>query len=54
MIVIYALLYGDFKDSNNEVEDDDNKILQCALDEIKTLNAKYHNQANDIFYFRCT
>ncbi|ERI94105.1 glycosyltransferase family 36 [Clostridiales bacterium oral taxon 876 str. F0540] len=46
----YALL-GDFKDSNSEHEENDNKIIEAALSDIKALNEKYSKDKEDTFFF---
>lgn len=48
---IYFALLGDFKDSDYEVNDEDDKIVQAALNLIKQLNEKYCCGENNIFYF---
>jgi len=48
---LYFALLGDFKDSIREHEEDDNKIIKAALDDIKALNEKYSTNGDDIFYF---
>ncbi|WP_125154038.1 GH36-type glycosyl hydrolase domain-containing protein [Clostridium rectalis] len=47
--IFYAIL-GDFKDSKHEKEENDEKILSCALKNIKKLNEKYAKE-QEIFYF---
>ncbi|MDF2882101.1 MAG: NdvB [Clostridiaceae bacterium] len=48
---IYFALLGDFKDSRNEEESEDDKIVQEALGLIKLLNEKYSCGEKNIFYF---
>ncbi|OFI07442.1 N,N'-diacetylchitobiose phosphorylase [Clostridium acetireducens DSM 10703] len=48
---IYYGILGDFKDSNTKELENDNKIINTALNEIKKLNKKYSNDKEDIFYF---
>ncbi|MBC8062787.1 MAG: cyclic beta 1-2 glucan synthetase [Clostridiaceae bacterium] len=48
----FALL-GDFKDSSLEHEENDDKIIEVALEDIENLNEKYkkNKEDADIFYF---
>lgn len=48
---IYYALLGDFKDSDNEKEAEDTKIIQAALRDVKELNRKYSKDDKEIFYF---
>ena len=48
---LYFALLGDFKDSVREHEDDDEKIVNAALNDINILNQKYKGDGEDIFYF---
>lgn len=48
---LYFALLGDFKDSNNEHEDEDKRIIEAALREIKNLNERYCKDKEEIFYF---
>ncbi|MDP4145840.1 MAG: glucoamylase family protein [Bacillota bacterium] len=48
---LYFALLGDFKDSRNEKEQDDNEINQTALNAVKELNEKYSQDGEEIFYF---
>ncbi len=50
---LYFAILGDFKDSNFEHEENDEEIINVALEEIESLNAKYkkENSKEDIFYF---
>jgi cyclic beta-1,2-glucan synthetase len=48
---LYFALLGDFKDSITEHEEDDNKIVETALKDIKALNDKYSKSGEEIFYF---
>lgn len=47
---LYFALVGDFKDSKNEKDEDDDEIVRFALDGIKKLNKKY-SDTNDIFFY---
>lgn len=48
---LYFALLGDFKDSNREHEENDDKIIKAALEDIKALNEKYAKDGEEIFYF---
>ncbi|MCM0650836.1 cyclic beta 1-2 glucan synthetase [Clostridium swellfunianum] len=48
---LYFALLGDFKDSFFEREEDDDIIVEAALNDIETLNKKYSHNGEDIFYF---
>ncbi|MBL4936179.1 cyclic beta 1-2 glucan synthetase [Clostridium sp. YIM B02515] len=48
---LYYALLGDFKDSKSEHEENDNKIVEAALSDIKALNEKYSKDNKDIFFF---
>ncbi|MFT8315411.1 MAG: glucoamylase family protein [Clostridium sp.] len=48
---LFFAVLGDFKDSENESEPEDNKINEAALNDIKLLNEKYKREDGDIFYF---
>jgi cyclic beta-1,2-glucan synthetase len=47
---LYFALLGDFKDSKTEQEENDERIVKAALEDIKILNKKY-SRGEDIFYF---
>ncbi|WP_027625800.1 GH36-type glycosyl hydrolase domain-containing protein [Clostridium lundense] len=48
---IYYAILGDFKDSKNQYEDEDEEIVRSGLDGIRELNEKYKRDGKDIFYF---
>lgn len=48
---LYFALLGDFKDSSFENEEDDQRINELALREIKALNNKYCCENNELFFF---
>lgn len=48
---LYFALLGDFKDSKNEIQDDDYKINRIALNSVKKLNRKYCDNGEEIFFF---
>lgn len=48
---LYFALLGDFKDSKTEYEENDSRIVETALADIKALNKKYAEEGEDIFYF---
>jgi cellobiose phosphorylase len=48
---IYFGLLGDFKDSTQKEENDDNNIINTALKLVKDLNKRYSKNGEDIFYF---
>ncbi len=48
---VYFALLGDFKDSHNQKETEDNEIVKGALSHVRYLNDKYCSGEKDIFYF---
>lgn len=48
---LYFAVLGDFKDSNEKVNDKDNEINNSIIKEIKKLNNKYSKGENEKFFF---
>ncbi|MHC1684125.1 MAG: glucoamylase family protein [Clostridiaceae bacterium] len=48
---LYFALLGDLKDSDQEINEDDEKINAVALKKISELNKKYRKNKEDIFYY---
>ncbi|KGM97083.1 NdvB [Clostridium botulinum] len=48
---IYFAILSDFKDSDKEKEEQDEKILNVSLKAVEELNKKYSKNGEDIFYF---
>jgi len=48
---LYFALVGDFKDSKEEFNPEDGKIIDRALKGIERLNKQYSSDGKDIFYF---
>ncbi|MFD3155786.1 GH36-type glycosyl hydrolase domain-containing protein [Haloimpatiens sp. FM7330] len=48
---LYFALLGDFKDSDKEHEENDDKIVNFTLREIEILNKKYCNGKENIFFY---
>lgn len=48
---LYFAILGDLKDSDKEVNEDDDKINNEALKRFKELNKKYKKGKDDIFYY---
>lgn len=48
---LHFALVGDFKDSKNKKEADDDKIIQTATKAIQELNNRYGRERKDIFFF---
>ncbi|HHW48826.1 MAG TPA: glycosyl transferase, partial [Clostridiaceae bacterium] len=48
---LFFSLLGDFKDSPESSMDNDEKIINAAMEGIKRLNEKYAKDGQDIFYF---
>ncbi|EDS78569.1 319-kDA protein [Clostridium botulinum C str. Eklund] len=48
---LYFAILSDFRDSYKETEDDDNKIIETALEAVKRLNEKYAKDRENVFYF---
>ncbi|WP_236617245.1 GH36-type glycosyl hydrolase domain-containing protein [Thermoanaerobacter kivui] len=48
---LYFALLGDFKDAPFEELSEDEKIVNCALTEVKKLNKKYTKDGEEIFYY---
>ncbi len=50
---IYFALIGDFKDADEEVLQEDGKIVEAARKRIEELNSKYEASVRPAFYFLC-
>lgn len=48
---LYFALLGDFNDSNNEVDTNDDEINDVGIEEAKRLNNKYFSQEKEHFFF---
>ncbi len=48
---IYFTLLSDFQDSSTEVNEEDEKIVEAALEHVKKLNNKYSKDKGDKFFF---
>lgn len=50
---IYFVLLADLKDSNLEICDSDNRLIEFAMSETEVLNKKYCAEGSSKFYFLC-
>jgi len=48
---LHFALVGDFKDSPNQTEPQDQKIVETAIKAIEELNARYSEERKDIFFY---
>ncbi|MBM7581618.1 cellobiose phosphorylase [Caldicoprobacter guelmensis] len=48
---LHFALVGDFKDSSNQTEPQDEKIVEAAKKAIEELNARYSHERKDIFFY---
>lgn len=48
---LYFAILGDFRDSDKEINEDDEEINNAALKKIREINKKYTNNKEDIFYY---
>lgn len=48
---LYFALLGDFKDCSKEHDESDSRIVEAAILDIKSLNERYAENGEDIFYF---